>query len=91
MQAELGNDAACLRLYPDPSADQLKAAIAGHFEPSESHRHVFVGNGSDEVLAHAFMGLLNANPADAGHHSFYPVCIAVSMKLNEQPSRWRTF
>ena len=28
MQAELGNDAACLRLYPDPSADQLKAALA---------------------------------------------------------------
>ena len=59
MLAELANDAACLRLYPDPSADQLKAAIAEHFATfGITPAHVFVGNGSDEVLAHAFMGLL---------------------------------
>ncbi len=41
-----------LRKYPDPNASALKNAIAKHFniEPA----HVFVGNSSDEVLAHAF-------------------------------------
>nr|WP_321442475.1 histidinol-phosphate transaminase [uncultured Cohaesibacter sp.] len=41
-----------LRLYPDPTASALRTAIG------ESHgldaSHVFAGNGSDEVLAHAF-------------------------------------
>jgi histidinol-phosphate aminotransferase len=41
-----------LELYPDPESTALRAAIA------ERHRlsidQVFVGNGSDEVLAHAF-------------------------------------
>ena len=31
MQAELGSDAANLRLYPDPNADLLKEAVAAHF------------------------------------------------------------
>lgn len=42
-----------LRLYPDPDGSVLKNAISKHFSlPAD---HVFVGNGSDEVLAHAFM------------------------------------
>ncbi|MEH6469847.1 MAG: histidinol-phosphate transaminase [Halopseudomonas sp.] len=46
-----------LRLYPDPNAVELKTAIAKYYQiPVEQ---VFVGNGSDEVLAHAFQGLLN--------------------------------
>jgi histidinol-phosphate aminotransferase len=45
-----------LRLYPDPDADRLKSALAARHGLSPSH--VFVGNGSDEVLAHAFLGLL---------------------------------
>jgi histidinol-phosphate aminotransferase len=45
-----------LRLYPDPSALALRQSIARFHgvEPDE----VFVGNGSDEVLAHAFAALL---------------------------------
>ncbi|MCV3734804.1 histidinol-phosphate transaminase [Rhizobium sp. TRM96647] len=45
-----------LKLYPDPSALGLRQAIARacRVEPEE----VFVGNGSDEVLAHAFAALL---------------------------------
>lgn len=45
-----------LKLYPDPSALSLRQAIAKAYrvEPEE----VFVGNGSDEVLAHAFAALL---------------------------------
>ncbi|MGJ9420216.1 histidinol-phosphate transaminase [Massilia sp. CMS3.1] len=41
-----------LRLYPDPQSTELKRALASYYgvEPGE----VFVGNGSDEVLAHAF-------------------------------------
>ena len=63
-----------LRLYPDPQASRLKAAIAGyhHLKPEQ----VFVGNGSDEVLAHAFMALLQ-HEAPLLHpdisYSFYPV------------------
>ena len=45
-----------LRLYPDPNADAFKAALAGRF--GVQPQQVFVGNGSDEVLAHAFMALL---------------------------------
>ena len=52
IQAEL-NDT--LRLYPDPNADRLKQTIAEHHGVKTSQ--VFVGNGSDEVLAHAFHAL----------------------------------
>jgi histidinol-phosphate aminotransferase len=45
-----------LRLYPDPNAEALKAALARHYGVNAAQ--VFVGNGSDEVLAHAFIGLL---------------------------------
>lgn len=57
MQAAVSDD---LRLYPDPNADQLKAAIADHVDLASQggdKSWVFVGNGSDEVLAHAFHGL----------------------------------
>jgi histidinol-phosphate aminotransferase len=45
-----------LRLYPDPEAARLRAAIAARF--GVAAEEVFVGNGSDEVLAHAFQALL---------------------------------
>ena len=49
-------DIAVLARYPDPVCIELRKAIA------ELHgcelENVFVGNGSDEVLAFAFMGLL---------------------------------
>ena len=60
-QAELGNDAARLRLYPDPNADLLKAAIARTH--GITAQQIFVGNGSDEVLAHVFMALLKHEQA----------------------------
>ena len=77
MAQELGADGASLRLYPDPGADRLKEAIAAHFaEHSISAAQVFVGNGSDEVLAHAFLALLkHESPIlipDISY-SFYPV------------------
>ena len=63
-----------LRLYPDPTAHGLCMAIAtAHDVPVD---HVFVGNGSDEVLAHAFQGLLNHEAPllfPDITYSFYPV------------------
>lgn len=63
-----------LRLYPDPNSDALKAELARHHEVAASE--VFVGNGSDEVLAHAFMALLK-HPGGLWFpditYSFYPV------------------
>ena len=41
-----------LQLYPDPESALLRQAIAAHHGLAE--KHVFLGNGSDEVLAHAF-------------------------------------
>lgn len=41
-----------LHLYPDPNSTRLKAAIAKYYGLSAIQ--VFVGNGSDEVLAHIF-------------------------------------
>ncbi len=63
-----------LRLYPDPSGDALKQAIADYYAVPAAQ--VFVGNGSDEVLAHAFQGLLQHElpllyPDIT--YSFYPV------------------
>jgi len=77
INAELGAEGANLRLYPDPNADRLKEAVAAHFvQYSITPAEVFVGNGSDEVLAHAFMALLkHESPVlmpDISY-SFYPV------------------
>lgn len=63
-----------LRLYPDPNADALKAALARRhgLQPQQ----IFVGNGSDEVLAHAFMALLKHDRPlwfPDITYSFYPV------------------
>ncbi|SCB60210.1 histidinol-phosphate aminotransferase [Rhizobium aethiopicum] len=45
-----------LRLYPDPAAIELREAIAARFDVTVEE--VFVGNGSDELLAHTFQALL---------------------------------
>ena len=61
-------------LYPDPSSDSLRQAIADNcgVRPEQ----VFVGNGSDEVLAHVFLALLK-HPRPLRFpdisYSFYPV------------------
>ena len=63
-----------LKLYPDPNAEQLKTAIGKYY--AVEARNVFVGNGSDEVLAHIFLALLkHSRPIlfpDISY-SFYPV------------------
>ncbi|QKI88725.1 histidinol-phosphate transaminase [Thiomicrorhabdus xiamenensis] len=63
-----------LRLYPDPNSDLLKQAIADYHGMQTDQ--VFVGNGSDEVLAHCFQGLLKQDAPllyPDITYSFYPV------------------
>ena len=71
MQTELNDN---LRLYPDPNSDLLKSAVARYYGVQTSQ--VFLGNGSDEVLAHIFHGLLQHDQPvlfpDISY-SFYPV------------------
>lgn len=71
IQAETGAD---VRLYPDPNATGLKKALADyyHVEPDE----VFVGNGSDEVLAFCFPAFFDPEDTIAFPeitYSFYPI------------------
>lgn len=63
-----------LRLYPTPTCDELRASIA------ETHAltadEVFVGNGSDEVLAFSFLAFFNPGAPILFPditYSFYPV------------------
>lgn len=71
MRAEVCDD---LRLYPDPNGDLLKQAVARYYDVDA--RQVFVGNGSDEVLAHAFNAFFQQDKPvlfpDISY-SFYPV------------------
>jgi len=63
-----------LRLYTDPNADALKQRIADYYEINRNQ--VFVGNGSDEVLAHTFQALLKHDKPlyfPDITYSFYPV------------------
>ncbi|MEK9825841.1 MAG: histidinol-phosphate transaminase [Methylotenera sp.] len=63
-----------LRLYPDPNSDALRTAIAENFNLQS--KQVFVGNGSDEVLAHVFQALLKHDQPllfPDITYSFYPV------------------
>ncbi|MCP3749842.1 histidinol-phosphate transaminase [Pseudomonas sp. SBB6] len=71
MRGELNDN---LRLYPDPNSDLLKQAVAEYY--GVQGNQVFLGNGSDEVLAHIFHGLFQHDAPllfpDISY-SFYPV------------------
>ncbi|QIN60382.1 Histidinol-phosphate aminotransferase [Caballeronia sp. SBC1] len=74
IRRELGEDGDSLRKYPDPTAHALRAAIAQHH--GLRVEQVFVGNGSDEVLAHTFQALLKHDKPIRFPditYSFYPV------------------
>lgn len=63
-----------LRLYPDPDCDEFRKAIAEYYNLSKDE--IFIGNGSDEVLAFSFLTFFNTNETiifpDISY-SFYPV------------------
>ena len=63
-----------LRLYPDPRSTSLRETLAAHHGVTPDQ--VFVGNGSDEVLAHTFAALLKQDAPllfPDITYSFYPV------------------
>lgn len=68
---EAGNS---LRLYPSPSADELRKTAARVYGINENQ--VFIGNGSDEVLAFSFLAFFNTHEKllfPDITYSFYPV------------------
>ena len=74
LEAMRGAATEALRLYPDPEATRLRETIAAYH--SVRPEQTFVGNGSDEVLAHIFAGLLKHEAPllfPDVTYSFYPV------------------
>jgi histidinol-phosphate aminotransferase len=74
LEALRGEATDTLRLYPDPQATALRAALAAYHQVRPEQ--VFVGNGSDEVLAHVFTALLKHDAPllfPDITYSFYPV------------------
>jgi histidinol-phosphate aminotransferase len=76
-----------LRLYPDPRAARLRETIAAHY--AVTPEEVFVGNGSDEVLAHTFQALLKHDAPllfPDITYSFFPVlCGLYGIRYEEVP------
>lgn len=63
-----------LHLYPSPTLDQLKEKLAAHYGLTKDN--IFVGNGSDEVLAFSFMAFFEPGKKilfPEITYSFYPV------------------
>ncbi len=80
-----GEVADSLRLYPDPNSDRLKQAVAAFYKVTIAQ--VFVGNGSDEVLAHTFLALLKHDAPILFPditYSFYPVYCGLYGIAHEQ-------
>jgi histidinol-phosphate aminotransferase len=76
-----------LRLYPDPRATVLREALAARYRVAPDE--VFVGNGSDEILAHMFQALLQHEAPllfPDITYSFYPVyCGLYGVRYQEVP------
>ena len=58
-------------VYPDPQSTRPREALASYHKVAPEH--VFVGNGSDEVLALAFAALLSSPRPCSSPHVTYPV------------------
>lgn len=94
IQHLLSNSADCLRLYPDPDAKLLRAKIAQ--QQNVDIDQIFVGNGSDEVLAFIYKAFFNHPSKSILYpdisYSFYPVykqfyglnAIAIPVDVNFQ-------
>lgn len=78
-----------LKLYPDPESNRLRQALAETY--SVNAENVFIGNGSDEVLAHGFQAFFKQDKPllfpDISY-SFYPVyCGLYDIDFNRIPLR----
>lgn len=82
-----------LRLYPDPESRALRDALAADL--GVERKHVFVGNGSDEVLALAFQAFFcQARPLEMPSisYSFYPVycqLYGIERRTHSLDDQWR--
>ncbi|MBB3192109.1 histidinol-phosphate transaminase [Halomonas cerina] len=82
-----------LRRYPDPDSRALREALAEEF--GVEVEQVFVGNGSDEVLALAFQAFFRHDrPVEmpAISYSFYPVycrLYEVERRVHDLDDQWR--
>lgn len=76
-----------LRFYPSANSTKLKEAIAKYYNVDVSN--VFVGNGSDDVLAVAFQSFFNSEKPIVYPdltYSFYPVwCSLFGIKYKNYP------
>lgn len=76
-----------LRLYPDPSVEELREEIARYYRVKKEQ--VFVGNGSDEVLAFSFLAFFDRDETILFPditYSFYPVYAKLySLRYEEVP------
>lgn len=76
-----------LRFYPSANSTKLKEAIAKYYKVDVSN--VFVGNGSDDVLAVAFQSFFNSEKPifyPDLTYSFYPVwCSLFGIKYKNYP------
>jgi histidinol-phosphate aminotransferase len=71
IHAAAGDD---LRLYPEPTSEKLRKTIAQYYGLSSDQ--VFIGNGSDEILAFAFQGFFSPDKTilfPEITYTFYPV------------------
>nr|WP_315217957.1 histidinol-phosphate transaminase [uncultured Duganella sp.] len=84
MQAAVGDS---LRLYSDPASTAVKDAVAKRFGLTRAQ--VFVGNSSDEVLAHTFHALLKHDKpllCPDISYSFYPTyCSLYGIEARQVP------
>jgi len=87
LDALRGEVADSLRMYPDPASQRLVEAVATRHGVRTGQ--VFVGNGSDEVLAHTFQALLRHDQPvlfPDVTYSFYPVyCRLYGIAYREIP------
>ena len=80
-----------LRFYPSANSTKLKEAIAKYYKVDVSN--VFVGNGSDDVLAVAFQSFFNSEKPIVYPdltYSFYPVwCSLFGIKYKINPEDYK--
>lgn len=78
-----------LRLYPTPTVDDLRETIGSYYGVNKNQ--VFIGNGSDEVLAFSFMAFFNPGETILFPditYSFYPVYASLfNIAYKEVPVR----
>lgn len=82
-------DCSALRFYPDANAAEFKKAIAEYY--GVETENVFIGNGSDDVLALSFQSFFNSEKPIAYPditYSFYPVwCRLFNIPYKTYPLR----